>query len=253
MKGCFFNLNKMKKISFLILLLCFCSNSFAHFLWIETNGSGKINQSHDVKIFFGEYTYGVNEKVGEEAFNKVKNFTVWAVAPNGEKTKLNVEAGDLFYKTSFVPKTNGTYTIVLNNNEIDVVDYTQYNFGIFKTHYHCIAKVEVGSKANETVALNPEGITLVDVSKKQHAENGEVVLKVLYKDQILKDKEVDLFVKDLWTKKVQTDANGLIKFNLPWNTKYIVEVTNKEEVPGKYNGKDYQFVWHSSTYTIILK
>lgn len=242
-----------KNLFFLIAFLCICTNSFGHFLWIETNASGKINQKQEVKIFFGEYTYGVTEKVGEEAFDKVKNFTVWAVAPNGEKTKLEVEAGDLFYKTSFIPKTNGTYTIVLNNNEIDVIDYTQYNFGIFKTHYHCISKVEVGKKEAETAAINPDGITIVDVSKKQHSENGEVILKILYKGEIAKEKEVDLFVKDLWTKKLKTDADGLIKFNLPWNTKYIIEVTNKEEVPGNYKGKDYQFIWHSSTYAIILK
>lgn len=243
----------MKKLSLLFLLLCFSTTSFAHFLWIETNATGKLNQKQDVKIFFGEYTYGVQEKVGEDAFNKVSKFTVWAVAPNGEKTKLSVEPGDIFYKTSFTPKVNGTYTIVLNNNEIDVVDYTKYDFGIFKTHYHCIAKVEVGNKPNETASLNPEGLTIVDISKKEHAENGEVSLKILYKGNIVKDKEVDLFVKDLWTKKVKTDANGIIKFNLPFKTKYIVEVTDKEEVPGKYNGLDYQFIFHSATYVITLK
>lgn len=243
----------MKKFFLLFTFLVLSTNSFAHYLWVETNATGKLNQKQEVKIFFGEYTYGLTEKVGEEAFNKVKKFTVWAVAPNGEKTKLNVEAGDLFYKTSFTPKVNGTYTIVVNNNEIDVVDYTQYDFGIFKTHYHCLAKVDVGNKANDTAAVNPDGITIVDVSKKEHLENGEVTLKILYKGETVKEKEVDLFVKDLWTKKVKTDANGLVKFNLPFNTKYIIEVTDKEQVPGKYNGLDYQFIFHSSTYTIILK
>lgn len=243
----------MKKIFLVLALLAMGSNAFAHFLWVETSPAGKINQKHEVKVFFGEYTYGVTEKVGDEAFDKVKNFTLWAVAPNGEKTKLETKAGDLFYSAAFVPKTNGTYTIVVNNNAIDVIDYTQYNFGIFKTHYHCLAKVEVGNHPTETAAINPEGITLVDISKKQALENGEVTLKVLYKGMALKEKEVDVFVKDLWTKKITTDADGQIKFSLPWNTKYIVEVTEKEQVPGQYNGKDYQFIFHSSTYTILLK
>lgn len=229
------------------------SNAFAHFFWVETNPNGKVNQKHEVKVFFGEYTYGVTEKVGEEAFNNVKNFTLWAVAPNGEKTKLETTAGDLFYSASFVPKTNGTYTIIVDNDKIDVLDYTQYNFGIFKTHYHCLTKVEVGAAPSETAAINPQGITIVDVSKKPALENGEVTLRILYKGAVAKEKEVDVFVKDLWTKKITTDADGLIKLNLPWNTKYIVEVSQKEEVPGKYNGKDYQFIYHSSTYTILLK
>jgi len=243
----------MKNLFLAFALLLAGSTAFAHFLWVETNPTGKTNKKHEVKVFFGEYTYGVTEKVGEEAFNQVKNFTLWAIAPNGEKTQLVTTAGDLFYAASFVPKTNGTYTIVVNNNAIDVIDYTKYDFGIFKTHYHCLAKVEVGGNATETAAINPEGITIVDVSKKQALENGEVTLRILYKGTVAKEKEVDLFVKDLWSKKLKTDAEGLIKFNLPWNTKYIAEVTAKEEVPGQYNGKEYQFIWHSSTYTIILK
>jgi len=239
-------------ILFIALSLLFTSSSFAHFLWIETNSTGKLNQKQDVKIFFGEYSYGVTEKVGQEAFNKVQKFTVWAVAPNGEKTKLEVTAGDLFYKTSFTPKSNGTYTIVLNNNEIDVIDYTQYNFGIFKTHYHCVAKVEVGGKPTETAAVNADGITIVDVTKKDFKLNDEVTLKILYKNEPLKDKEVDIFLKDKFAQKATTDVNGLVKFTLPFKTKYIVEATHKEEAPGKYNGKDYQFIFHSATYPIIL-
>ena len=243
----------MKNLILAFTLLIATSNAFAHFLWVETNPTGKTNQKHEVKVFFGEYTYGVTDKVGEDGFNSVKNFTLWAVAPNGEKTKLETKAGDIFYAASFTPKTNGTYTIIVDNDKIDVIDYTQYNFGIFKTHYHCLAKVEVGGTPSETAAINPKGISIVDVSKKQALENGEVTLKILYKGEIAKEKEVDVFVKDLWSKKVKTDANGLIKFNLPWNTKYIAEVTAKEEVPGNYNGKDYQFIFHSSTYTILLK
>lgn len=240
----------MKKSILAVLLLLVSLNSFAHFMWVETSPVGKLNKKQEVKVFFGEYTYGVQEKVNEEAFGKMKNFTVWVISPNGEKSQLQMQPGDLFYSGSFEPKTNGTYTVVLNNNKIDVVDYTQYDFGIFKTHYHATAKVEVGNKANETAAVNPDGMTIVDLSKKAHTEKGEAVFKILYKGQLLKEAEVTIFVSDLWSKKINTDKDGIIKFSLPWNTKYIMEVTKKEEVPGKYNGKDYGFIWHCATYCI---
>ena len=243
----------MKKSILLLLLLFVSAPSFAHFMWVETNTTGKVNQKQEVKVYFGEYTYGVIEKVNEEAFGKMKKFTLWVVAPNGEKQAIQVNAGGTFYTGYFTPKTNGTYTVVLNNNEIDVIDYTQYDFGIFKTHYHSVAKVEVGNKPAETAAVNPEGLTIVDLTKKQHKEKGETVLKVLYKGQPVKDQEVTVFISDLWSKKVYTDENGQIKFSLPWKTKYILEVTRKEEVPGTYNGKDYQFVWHCATYAIPVE
>lgn len=240
-------------IYFSAVFLLFSMNSFAHFLWIETNSYGKINQKQEVKVFFGEYSYGAIDKVGEEGFEKVKNFTLWAISPNGDKIKLAISPEATFYKTTFTPKVNGTYTIVLNNNEIDVIDYTQYDFGIFKTHYHATAKVEVGAAYNETASTNPEGISIVDLSKKNWKINDEVVLKVLYKNKPFKDNEVVIFLKNQFNQKLKTDENGLVKFTLPFATKYIVEATTKEEVPGTYNGKEYQFIFHSATYPIILE
>jgi uncharacterized GH25 family protein len=235
----------MKKQLLLILALMVCGLAYPHALWIETAASGKINQKQEVKVYFGEYAYGVREDVKSEAFNNMKAFEVWAVAPTGEKTVLALQPGQNFYSGWFTPKVDGTYTIVLNNNKIDVIDYTQYNFGIFKTHYHAVAKVQVGSKSAETTAANPEGITLIDASAK-----GQTVLKVLYKGQPLAAAEVVVAINDQWEKKLYTNDKGEVTFTLPWKTQYVVEVTKKEEVPGTYNGKEYQFIWHCATYTI---
>lgn len=240
----------MKKSLLLFVLLLISANSFAHFMWVETSPVGKINKKQEIKVFFGEYTYGVQEKVNEEAFGKMKNFEVWVISPSGEKTKLQMTAAELSYNGSFEPKANGTYTVVLNNNNVDVIDYTQYDFGIFKTHYHSTAKVEVGGTATETAAANADGLSIVDITKKMHADKSEAAFKVLYKGQPIKDQEVTVFITDQWSKKVYTDKDGIIKFSLPWGVKYVMETTKKEEVPGKFNGKDYQFIWHCATYCI---
>ncbi|MXN91502.1 DUF4198 domain-containing protein [Flavobacterium sp. Sd200] len=242
----------MKK--YILLLLAFISSApvFAHFMWVETNPVGTLNKKQEVKVFFGEYTYGLQEKVNGESFEKMKNFEVWAVSPSGEKTAIQMQPGELFYSGYFMPKANGTYTIVLNNNKIDVIDYTQYDFGIFKTHYHSTAKVVVGGNAGNSASVNPDGLAVVDATKKLSSEKGETTLTVFYKGQPAKETEVTIFVADQWSKKLTTDENGTVKFVLPWNTKYVVEVSKKEEVPGKYNGKDYQFIYHCATYTLPL-
>lgn len=242
----------MKKNFLLLMMFIVTGNAFAHFMWVETNPVGKVGQKQEVKVFFGEYTYGLQEKVNEESFGKMKNFEVWVVSPDGQKTKLDVKPGELFYSGWFTPKANGTYTVVLDNDKIEVMDFTQYDFGIFKTHYHATAKTEVGGKATDSAAANPTGLAVVDVTKAISKEKGETTLKVLFKGQPIKDTEVTIFISDLWSKKLTTDANGEVKFALPWNTKYIIEVTKKEEVPGKYDGKDYQFIWHCATYTLPL-
>jgi uncharacterized GH25 family protein len=235
------------KTKFILFLTCLFGTltAQAHYLWIETNGTGKLSQAQEVRVHYGEYTYGVIEKVEGEAFPAVSKFTLWAIAPDGTKTPLTTEAKEDHYLASFTPSQNGVYTIALNNNEIDVIDYTQYDFGIFKTHYHSTAKVQVGSDG-DTKTANPDGIVV-----KQLENDGEKIkLQVLYKGEPIPKNEFKVYVADLWSKTLYTDDNGEVSFALPWNTKYIVETTTKEEIPGTYNGEDYEFIWHCATYCI---
>lgn len=237
----------MKKIIFTIAFVLVATvQSFAHYLWIETSESGNLNQEQEVRVYFGEYTYGLVEKVNEEAYQNVKDFTLWVVDASGNKSELELTAKEDYYLANFTPTTNGTYTVVLDNNKIDVIDYTQYDFGIFKTHYHSVAKVQVGDVVNETLASNENGISLKNVS----TSDDEVKLQVFYKNKVLAKNELKVFVADNWSKTLETDEDGLVSFKLPWDTKYIVETTIKEETPGVYKDENYEFIWHCVTYCI---
>src|SRR5690606_5379826 len=236
----------MKKLIALAVLLLTTANSFAHYLWIETAVNGKIGEQQIVKVHMGEYTYGVIEDVVGEAFQGVNNFTLWAVSPSGKKIALKTTAQKDHYSAVFTPKENGTYTLLLNNDQIDVIDYTQYDFGIFKTHYHAVANFTVGKGQNDTAAQNENGITV----KRIATADKQVKLQLLFKGQPLAKSEVKIYVKDLWSKTLETDQDGYISFGLPWDTKYILEATHQEEVPGTYKGEDYEFVWHCVTYCI---
>ncbi|MDF0706589.1 DUF4198 domain-containing protein [Flagellimonas okinawensis] len=236
----------MKKlIATLLLITLPVLSASAHYLWIETNGTGALGQAQEVRVHYGEYTYGVIEKVEGEAFPLVSKFTLWVIAPDGTKTRLSTEAKEDYYLASFTPSQKGVYTIALNNNEIDVIDYTQYDFGIFKTHYHSTAKVQVGTDG-DTKTVNPEGI----VVKQLKNDGEEIKLQVLYKGEPIAKNELKVYVSDLWSKTLYTDDNGEVFFALPWDTQYIVETTTKEEMPGTYNGEDYEFIWHCATYCI---
>lgn len=247
--------NFMKNIKILftfLFALLTGSTSFAHYLWLETAESGEKNKEHAVKVYFGEYTYGVIEDPNGENYENVKNFSLWVISPSGKKTPIKTSVKDNAFHGTFTPKENGTYTVVLNNNEIDVIDYTQYDFGIFKTHYHSTAKVVVGSEVSNTTADNDAGLVVVNASETKAGQNSSVVLQVLYKGKPVADQEVDVYVADLWSKKLKTDKEGKISFSLPWKTKYTIETTKKEEVPGTYKGENYEFIWHCATYCIAL-
>ncbi|HET8736330.1 MAG TPA: DUF4198 domain-containing protein [Pricia sp.] len=229
-----------------MILLAAPITAKAHYLWVETARNGMVGQEQKVKVHYGEYTYGVIEEVNGEAFPAVSLFTLWVIHPDGEKEMLETKAEKNHYSASFVPQKNGTYTLLLNNNEIEVIDYTQYDFGIFKTHYHSTAKVSVGNAEGDTEVQNPSGLAIKELAN----DGGKVTLQVLYKDSPITEQEAKIFVSDLWSKTLETDEKGQITFELPWDTKYIVETTKKEEVPGTYKGKDYEFIWHCATYCI---
>ncbi|REE00445.1 DUF4198 domain-containing protein [Marinoscillum furvescens] len=235
------------------LLLCLMSYlGMAHYLWIETPEIGKLNKSHQVKVYFGEYTYGAIEDPNSETFAGVKYFKLWVVSPSGQKEHIDVEAGENAFVGSFIPKEKGTYTVTMNNDEIPVIDYTQYDFGIFKTHYHATAKVVVGQQVLATQPTNSNGLALVNTTDQVARQNSEVSLQVYFKGEPFADQEVTIFVADLWSKKLESDETGTISFRLPWATTYTIETTYSEQVPGTYRGEDYEFVWHCATYAITL-
>jgi uncharacterized GH25 family protein len=242
----------MKKIVFFLLLSFISFRASAHYIWLETQPEGKLNREHRVRVHFGEYTYGVIEKVSGDAFKGVSDFTLWLLAPNGEKLPLTVTPGEDFYEAHFVPTQNGTYTLALDNKNMAVLDYTQYDFGIFKPQYHAKAKVVVGSTVSRMSTSNTESIEIVDLSGAPFGVAEEVTLQVLFKGQPLAENEISIYVADLWVKKLTTDAEGKVSFKLPWDTKYTVEATYNEKVPGSFKGLDYEFIWHCATYCIPL-
>ena len=240
----------MKKIITLTLLFFLFSTKsiWAHALWIETKPTGAIGTEQLIKIYYGEYSYNVIEAIDSDAFNKVNNYTIWLISPDGKKESLKPKAHGSFYQVSYTPTQNGVYTIELNNNQIDVIDYTQYDFGIFKTHYHSTTMFTVGTNPSETKASNPKGLVIQNLP----TSSDSLKIRIEYKGEILKNGEVTISIADQWSKKVYTNENGETLLHLPWAVKYFIEVTKKEEVPGNYKGDDYSFIWHCATQMICL-
>ena len=239
----------MKKHILLFFLLALASfPSFAHFMWVETNPEAILNQQHEIKVRFGEYTYGAIEKVNGDAFSKMKHFKLWVIDNNGNKTQLKTITKNDHYVAYYTPQNNGTYTVVLNNNNVDVIDYTEYDFGIFKTHYHATAAFTVGNKTATTKSDNATGLSVVQLASNT---KNETILQVNYKGKPLAKNEVNIYITDQWSKTLYTNESGVIRFKLPWQSPYVIETTLKEGTPGKFKGKDYQFIWHCASYYLL--
>ncbi|WP_158250362.1 DUF4198 domain-containing protein [Aquimarina sp. I32.4] len=238
----------MKKTIGIVALFLLCTtNTFAHFFWIETSPTGAIGKEHEIRVYFGEFSSGTSEKTDGKVFENSKHFTLWVVDQKGNKTELKTTAEDFYHVANFTPKTEGTYSVVLDNKKYKVLDFTKYDYGIFRPQYHSVTKVVVGtSTVHQTAAINPESITIVDRS----TTADKAQLQVIFQGEPLAETEVTIFMKENWSKKMKTDKNGMIIFNLPFKTRYVIEATHEDKKPGVYNEEPYQFTWHCAVYTI---
>ncbi|UGU15554.1 DUF4198 domain-containing protein [Sinomicrobium kalidii] len=238
----------MKKLMLLTIAVLGLQQANAHFLWLETDSRGTLNQSHEIRVYFGEYTLGAREKT-DGHFTYAEDFTLHLIGPEGKKTRLDKKAATDHYTASFVPETAGVYRVVLTNDNVEVVDYTEYDLGIFKTEYASVATVHVGAEKNrgaEKSSLSKLEVIPVD-------EGEEIVLQVIYDGKPLAENELKVFLPGGWEKTLQTDEEGKVAFSLPWNERYVAETSFKEQKPGTFKGKDYEYIWHFTTYSFNKK
>lgn len=237
----------MKTLQLLLVCLLLTTKTFAHFYWLETNPNGKINEPQDIKVFFGEYSTNEIEKTTGSVYqNNAKKFMLFIIDSHGNKTALKTIPKDNHYLATFTPKENGVYTVVLDNPNYEVLDFTKYDYGIFKPNYQSITQLKVGDAAvGKAPNLNPKSITIAPVA----INASTAKLQVLFKNKPLPNSEVTLFYNNQ-SEKIKTNQEGIITFSKIPNQKYILEATHEDKQKGAYNGKIFQFTWHCAVFTI---
>lgn len=176
----------MKKFLTFTMLFLFPMLIKAHALWIETAPQGKIGQEHLVKIYFGELAYGMYEEVGGDSFNKMKNFKLYLIDSDGNKSQLSVTLRSDHYIATFTPEQDDLYTLSLENDDIPIINFTKYDFGIFKTHYHASVTVAVGNVMGNSISLNSTGLSIFP----QPSHNGTRIFQATYKEKPIVKAEV---------------------------------------------------------------
>ena len=57
--------------------------------------------------------------------------------------------------------------------------------------------------------------------------------KVFFKGQALPKAKVGVAVQSGWEKKADSDAQGIVRFDLPWQGNYVIEVMHADRTPGE--------------------
>lgn len=225
----------------------FCAQLlWAHALWIETNAIGQKNQSHEIRIYFGEYAdKDISE--ADKWFSDLKDFTLIVTTPDGKSETLSATASGDCYKSNFTPKNDGVYTVTLYH---PVKDF----YHGMKLHYNSSATIKVGkSETGNSPSANKNQLSIFNKDATTSKKDGDITLVILFDGKPAAGKEVKIFAPNGWGKTLYSDENGNVSFKPLWEGQYQAEFTHTDETPGETEGKKYDKIFNAATYMILVK
>jgi len=232
----------MKTVKLIITLLTVLTSKMvtAHALWIETNSSGTINNTHEITIYYGEYSQGLVEPF-DKWYSDVNDFKIYVISPTQKKTEISKAALADSYRATFTPTENGTHIIYIDHSAKDTYQTTAYEF-------LAMAKVHVGNNSLIQVDLP----LAIDLESNNFKVGDIVTAKVTRNAKVFANVEVEIVLPDGWVKKVKSDDQGLISFKIPVKGKYLFEVTDTENKNSNWFGKNIDNIWRANTLVLFV-
>jgi len=233
----------LTKLSFLSsLMIAGLQLFFAHAIWMETSALGSVGKEQIVKIFYGEYEESEIENTSNW-YSDLKQMQVFVVQPDQSKIKLTLTDKGTYMEARFTPKMEGTNLIYTEHFTKDLGEKTRYGFA-------SQAAVQVGKKSN--AVKGAQRYQLFVAPKKYNVGNSTQV--VLTKDNLaVADQEVTVISPKGWEKKIKTDAEGKISFEMPLPGIYVIEYGVMVKEDGLWFEKPYTDTWYGNTTSIQVQ
>ena len=109
---------KMRRL-LTLLMLCSVAWMQAHTIWLETKTLAKLNEKHEIKIFFGEF--GEEPTPTAKWFSNLKDLELKIISPMGKEFIIREKTqNDKHYSSFFTPMEKGTYKIIIKHLVADV-------------------------------------------------------------------------------------------------------------------------------------
>ena len=231
---------------FMLAFACITLTANGHYLWIELGAPAKLGKQQEVRIFYGEYNEGVREVRGGR-MEELAGISAWVITPGGKQIPLPITTEEKFYKSTFTPEENGTYTVVAVNTVREVVDWSKHGIGVVRPVYYTYKEVIIG-QGNKHLTNFPQYAQL-----KIQPAKGKNSFTLKFKGQPLANAKVWFHAPNEWSKELSTNEEGIVSFNPLWKGQYVVECIYPEKNPGTFNGKDYEAIRHRATLSIDVQ
>lgn len=230
--------------TFLAVLLC-SHAGHAHALWIESSSYGTLNQSHEVKVYYGEFATDERDPV-DKWYSDVKDFSLMLHAPGKEPVKLQLTNKGDHFSGSFQPTAAGTYFLSIVKAPKDLGGKTKYEFS-------SLVPVLVGKPValDYNSVKNPLQIELLNTASAKKGQS--VQAKITSFGKVVPQAKVSVFSTTGWGKEFVADENGILTFDAIWSGPYVLEASTFAETAGEHEGKPYASAWQGSTTFVTVK
>ncbi len=241
--------------------LVLASNTDAHVVWVETEGTAAPDREQSVKIYFGEYGEFLREENGGR-LDTIDGVTLKVMDAKRVVTELPLVKQGNFFEGVLASCKPGRYAVLAEQKVAEVQDLTKYDHGIVKPMFHARSQFacyesgrfgerepEVAQQFDLDVVPVSKGMNLAD-GVTNYWPGGEIVVKVLYKGVPLASRQVIAHAPIGWDKELHTDAQGIATFTPLWSGRYVLEVEHQDKTPGEFKGKPYEAMRHRATLSL---
>lgn len=211
----------------LVSALLFAGVANAHQIWLEQTPKA-------ASLYFGEYDRNQRE-ISPGLLDKITQQTATLAGAKGEKSLTSTRTNNAIVFSAHAAKNETIFTEDANH------PVSEYKNGDATVRFARIlgARLVTSNQPQEpklTLDLVPTG------------KQGE--FKIFYKGQAQPKTKVGLIAQSGWTREATSDEQGVVKFDLPWQGTYVMEVRYVDKTPGERAGKPYDFTNHMTTLSI---
>lgn len=214
----------------LMTALMFAGAAHAHQIWLEQTPKA-------ASLYFGEFDRNLRE-TSPGLLDKITQASATLSSDKGEKVLVFTRKDNALVLPGHAGKNESIFT-----EDIDFPVSEYKNGDVMVRSARILGARLVTSNAVQAPKLT---LDLVPAGKQ-----GE--FKVYYKGQPQAKVKVGLIAQSGWTREASTNEQGVVKFDLPWQGTYVLEVRYVDKTPGERAGKPYDFTNFMTTLSLSQK
>ncbi|WP_076593578.1 DUF4198 domain-containing protein [Herminiimonas arsenitoxidans] len=211
----------------LMTALMFAGAAHAHQIWLEQTPKA-------ASLYFGEFDRNLRE-TSPGLLDKITQASATLSSDKGEKVLAFTRKDSALVLPGHAGKNESIFT---EDVDFPVSEYKNGDVTVRSARI-------LGARLVTSNAVQAPKLTLDLVTTGKQGE-----FKVYYKGQPQAKVKVGLIAQSGWTREASTNEQGVVKFDLPWQGTYVLEVRYVDKTPGERAGKPYDFTNFMTTLSL---